>query len=130
MASLPRPSGSGPTAYSLHGGLSQWLYVSPEVVDVTGWTPEELVGNSAAETIAPDDAHVMLAAYQAGVESGEPIRMRYRSRCADGTLRWLELTGRSLRDEDQMRLVMAVRRTSAPDDGRAWWRLEPGQEGS
>lgn len=68
-------------------------YKSPSVEREFGWKPEELVGQSAFDTVHPDDLDRVLAAFRALV-GGETTRIsgRCRYRRADGDYRWISFT--------------------------------------
>ena len=73
----------------------QW--VSPSVVAMLGYRPEELVGQSGAVLVEADDLPVLLAAAEearVGVASSCEIRMRSKS----GDDRWVDATPRPIFD--------------------------------
>lgn len=84
-----------------HDADGTYRYVSPAITELTQWTPNDLLGQTAYEFVHPDDrariadeAHAM--ALQGELDS---IGMVYRFRCKDGTYRWLETLTRPLLSE-------------------------------
>jgi PAS domain S-box-containing protein len=65
-------------------------YVSPSVTTLTGYTPEELVGNSAVATglVHPDDRPVVAAQLADGSLFSEPTVVRWTRK--DGSIVWTE----------------------------------------
>jgi PAS domain S-box-containing protein len=79
-------------------GTCNW--VSPSVTEVLGWVPEEFVGRHVASFMHPDDLAVNMPKFQQIMAEGGArghAEMRYRT--ADGSWRWMSLTGRAMRDE-------------------------------
>ena len=75
-------------------------WVSPSVTEVLGWQPEEFVGRHVIEFMHPDDLATNLPEFQRIMAEGGSrghADMRYRT--ADGTWRWMAVTGRVIRDE-------------------------------
>jgi diguanylate cyclase (GGDEF)-like protein/PAS domain S-box-containing protein len=86
-------------------------HVSPAVETVLGYAPEGLVGSRAWPAVHPDDAGAAQAFHAellAGAAAAASIEVRWRHR--EGTWRWLEVTGRDLRDQPEVRgLVLDAR---------------------
>lgn len=78
-------------------GVVRW--VSPEIEDLSGWTPEELVGAPADVVWHPDDVAAVTALRDRGA-SGETCRGVFRLRHRDGGNRWVELSQRPCRAMD------------------------------
>ncbi len=78
-------------------GVIEWI--SPSVIDVLGWTPEELLGTRSLEFTHPD--HRSTAREIADqVNAGATITGRIQVTCKDGTSRWMARTVRPLLGED------------------------------
>jgi diguanylate cyclase (GGDEF)-like protein/PAS domain S-box-containing protein len=73
------------------GRNSQTVYVSPQVTDVMGYTPEECTASSDLwiKILHPDDRERVLAEDVRTNETGEPFVMEYRRLAKDGHLVWI-----------------------------------------
>jgi PAS domain S-box-containing protein len=72
-------------------------YQSPALTRVTGFTPEELAGESAFDYMHPDDAAVVAVEFQRVLGApGSVGHAGYRFRHKDGSWRHLEAFGRTL----------------------------------
>lgn len=78
-------------------GVVRW--VSPEIEDLSGWSPDELVGAPADVVWHPDDLAAVTALRDRGA-SGETCRGVFRLRHRDGGDRWVELSQRPCRTTD------------------------------
>lgn len=81
------------------GGVLKWI--SPTVVDLLGWTPEDLVGRSTIHLWHPDDPEAAVALSDQ-VYAGEPGRGVFRLRAKDGRYVWIEASLRPFVDENGM----------------------------
>ena len=85
----------------------QFTYVSPSVLQLRGYTPEEVMQQTPEEAVCPGS----LAALQAGMaqafhtlHTGErlpPAYFQIEQPCKDGSTVWTEATGRAMYDELQ-----------------------------
>jgi diguanylate cyclase (GGDEF)-like protein/PAS domain S-box-containing protein len=80
------------------GGVLKWI--SPTVVDLLGWTPEELVGKSTVHLWHPDDREAAVA-LRDHVYATQPGRGIFRFRAKDGQYVWVETSLRPFADEDE-----------------------------
>ena len=90
-------------------------YESPAITELLGYTPEELLGQSAFALVHPDDHAILGEAFQR-VANGEkqvaPVEFRFLHR--DGNWRVLEAIGRSrLDDPDLSGIVVSSRDITA-----------------
>ncbi len=76
-------------------GRFTWL--SPSVQWVLGRRPEDLVGRDSAEHVHPDDLEARRQAIEAAVDGRTAYEARYQH--ADGTWRWLSISGHPLLDD-------------------------------
>ncbi len=72
------------------------LYVSPASTSLLGYTPEEMLEQSAVDIVIPEDRAAKLAAGEAARLTGATTAVRYRVRKKDGTVRWVESLCRSV----------------------------------
>lgn len=66
------------------------LWVSPSLQVLLGWVPEEWIGHSLADFVAPDSV-ATLEQDLLRVAAGEPVIARYGVRTKDGETRWAEI---------------------------------------
>jgi PAS domain S-box-containing protein len=74
-------------------------FFSQRWLDYFGQTREEAMGWGWAHVIHPDDVDRVLANWQAGLASGEPVEQELRCRRADGVYRWFLNRNLALRDD-------------------------------
>ncbi|HOF88606.1 MAG TPA: diguanylate cyclase [Armatimonadota bacterium] len=81
-------------------------YVSPSIARMTGFTPEEVVGHTLTDVLAPASRDRAMRALAEEVEkehaAEDPNRSRVLElelRCKDGAMIWTEVTANFLRDD-------------------------------
>nr|WP_245632570.1 PAS domain-containing protein [Edaphobacter aggregans] len=75
-------------------------FLSQSWLDYFGQTREEAMGWGWAGVIHPDDVDRVLANWQAGLASGEPVEQELRCRRADGVYHWFLHRSLPLRDDE------------------------------
>ena len=67
------------------------LYMSPQVEDLLGISPEEYINSAAVweQWVHPDDRERMSTEYEDFLETGQPETGEYRFRKPDGTTVWV-----------------------------------------
>jgi PAS domain S-box-containing protein len=87
---------------------AELFYISPQIKDVFGFTPEEWTWTPGfwREHIHPEDRERIMQVNRETNETGQPFAVEYRFRRADGTYAWLQ---------DQATLV-------GPVDGQRFWQ--------
>ena len=60
------------------------LYVSDSVKQLTGYTPEEIIGKSIVDFIHPDDSAMFIREFNNSITSGDALRVFYRFRKRTG----------------------------------------------
>jgi PAS domain S-box-containing protein len=75
-------------------------FLSQSWLDYSGETRDEAMGWGWAGTIHPDDVDRVLANWQAGLASGEPVEQELRCRRADGVYHWFLNRWLPLRDDE------------------------------
>jgi len=85
-----------------HDADGTYRYVSPAVRELTGWSPDELLGQNPYEFFHPDDRQRITEESHALALRGELDRVGivYRFRRRDGSHAWLETLTRPLLDAD------------------------------
>ncbi|HEX5849888.1 MAG TPA: PAS domain S-box protein [Rubrobacter sp.] len=78
------------------------VYVSPQVVDIVGYTPEECTENPNLwiEMLHPEDRERVLAEDERTNQTGEPFVMEYRQFAKDGHLVWIRDEATLVRSEE------------------------------
>jgi PAS domain S-box-containing protein len=74
-------------------------YVSSAAYTLTGYPPDELIGQSAYTLIHPADHDRLRSAHAQLLDTGRPQRVVVRLRRKDGTWLWVETIARLVRDE-------------------------------
>lgn len=90
----------------------RFIYASPAVKHLLGYTVEEIVGMSAYDLYHPDDVEdFRLRAPTVNYDRGLYTHT-YRFRCKDGHYTWLESTSRTIRDPEthEIREILVVSR--------------------
>ena len=90
----------------------RFIYVSPAVTHLLGYSVEEIVGMSAYDLYHPDDVEdFRLRAPTVNYDRGL-FPHTYRFRCKDGHYTWLESTSRTIRDPqtNEIREILVVSR--------------------
>lgn len=66
-------------------------YISPRILDLLGFTPEQWIQNTASwfDALHPDDKDRAWEEYEEGRDSGAPWALEYRMRRVDGDYRWI-----------------------------------------
>jgi PAS domain S-box-containing protein len=73
------------------GGQGRWLFVSPQVEVILGFTPEEWMGapDLWCAQLHPEDAPAVLALEEQSRQTMEPIQCEYRLFAKDGRVVWV-----------------------------------------
>jgi len=90
----------------------RFIYASPAVTHLLGYSVEEIVGMSAYDLYHPDDVEdFRLRAPTVNYDRGLYTHT-YRFRCKDGHYTWLESTSRTIRDPEtnEIREILVVSR--------------------
>ncbi len=78
----------------------RFIYASPAVTHLLGFTVEEIVGMSAYDLYHPDDVKDFQERAPSVTYDRGLYTHTYRFRCKDGHYTWLESTSRTIRDPD------------------------------
>ena len=73
-------------------------YVSPAVLSMTGWTPEEYLGKRLEDMVHPGDWDIVKLARERSNAGATGEQVRYRSLKKDGTYQWLDGLASCYRD--------------------------------
>ena len=74
-----------------YGEQGDWLYISPQLERVLGYTPEEWLAHPhpMASFTHPEDLAAVLVEEERSLSFGEPFRAEYRMQAKDGRWRWI-----------------------------------------
>jgi PAS domain S-box-containing protein len=110
-------------AYSCRNDSSWTMtFVSGGVRNLTGYEPEDLVGNRTVaygDLVHPDDRQQVWDEVQAAVDRRQPFRVAYRLLTATGGKRWVQEQGRGVFDENGNLLALEGFVTDVTDRNRA-----------
>jgi PAS domain S-box-containing protein len=84
------------------GPQGRWLYVSPQIRQLLGFSPEEWMSHPELwfRQIHPDDRETVLREETRSRQSGEPLRCEYRMLARDGRLVWFRDEANVVRGPD------------------------------
>jgi PAS domain S-box-containing protein len=84
------------------GRGTDFLYMSPQIEAVLGYSPEEWMADPElfARILHPDDRERVLAEDARTARTGEPFRMEYRHLARDGSVVWMRDEAILVRDHD------------------------------
>jgi diguanylate cyclase (GGDEF)-like protein/PAS domain S-box-containing protein len=90
------------------GQAGEWSYVSPQVADLLGFTPEEWLADPQLwfNQIDSSDRHAALEKEEACRTSGEPLESEYRMRTRTGQTVWIRDEATVVRDDDGRALFL------------------------
>jgi diguanylate cyclase (GGDEF)-like protein/PAS domain S-box-containing protein len=74
-------------------------YISPAVITVLGWHPDELTGHTYHQIVHPEDVTALEAMMESCRESGQTEPLIYRCRKKDGSYAWMEASMRLYHDD-------------------------------
>lgn len=88
------------------------LWVSPAARAVMGYEPDQLIGTRALDLVHPDDLAQAESVRIALTSQGRPVpaSVVMRQRHADGSWRWIESTGRAIRENGVVTGLVTSRR--------------------
>jgi two-component system, sensor histidine kinase and response regulator len=91
--------------YGEHG---DWLYISPQLERVLGYTPEEWLAHPhpMASFTHPDDLPAVREEEERSRASGEPFRAEYRMQAKDGRWLWILDEATPVLDQDDRPFVL------------------------
>ena len=101
---------SVPDLVTVSDATGRSLYASPGAQAQSGYSPDELVGQTPFETIHPDDRDRVAEAFEAGLVSGQPVTLVYRSVGPDGETRSMESVGRGVLGPDGAPYAVVITR--------------------
>jgi PAS domain S-box-containing protein len=88
-------------------------YISPQVFNKSGFTPEEMLGINAFEIVHPDDIEKILENMEKALKDKTSVSLEYRSRHKDGHYYPVSSKGSLIDEEGEVRFIGTVRDISA-----------------
>jgi PAS domain S-box-containing protein len=90
------------------GPKGRWLYVSPQIESILGFSQEEWTSSPDLWhlQVHPDDLTGALADEQRVLDTGQPLDCEYRIRSRDGRVVWIREEAEALRDESGKAMVL------------------------
>jgi PAS domain S-box-containing protein len=85
------------------------LFVSEGVVDLVGYTPEEIVDGDVSygeDVVHPEDRDEVWNQVQTDIEAGRPFEVEYRVETNEGDVRWVWEQGRAIDTEDDGTVIL------------------------
>ncbi|PKH10266.1 MULTISPECIES: diguanylate cyclase domain-containing protein [Planomicrobium] len=96
----------------------EYLYISPSLEDIFGYSPEEYEDKEPFHNVHPEDLEKLYGTLSAAIRSGDICKMRVRVGHRDGHWIWSELHGTPVFENDgnYSHMVMIVRDVSIQKD--------------
>jgi two-component system, sensor histidine kinase and response regulator len=90
------------------GAEGEWLYISPQIERVLGYTQEEWLAHPhpMATFVHPDDLASVWAEEERSQEAGDTFRAEYRMRAKDGRWAWILDEAMAVRGDDGRPFVL------------------------
>ncbi len=91
-----------------YGEDGDWLYISPQLENVLGYTPEEWLEHPhpMASYTHPNDLPGARRAEERSLRTGDPMRAEYRMRAKDGRWVWILDEATAVRDQTGVPFVL------------------------
>ncbi len=105
---------------------SRFIYASPSIEAVLGYSPESLLGSPSHELIHPDDRARIVKSFATMLVDLGTTHNSYRAQHRDGSYRWLETTARTYRTASSKLITVTISRdiTHRVESGRALQQTE------
>lgn len=85
------------------------LYASPAVEILLGYKPEEIINSSVYDLIHQMDVNKVRKVFQFTITKNATGKVRYRARNKDGKFIWLESSGKSVKEDNNIYLQTTTR---------------------
>lgn len=85
---------------SLHAEDGRFLFVSPSCMEITGYTPEELLGRGLDFVVHPEDLPDLYTAIRLVLDGADPPAIVFRVLHRSGEIRWCETKGNLVAPSD------------------------------
>ena len=101
-------------------------YISPIAEEVSGYSPNEIIGRSIVEFMPPEEVPARMDSFGQGL-AGRPVPTEFRLVSKSGEIRWIHTLGRVLREGDRITGYRGVL-TDITDRKRAEGALRDSEE--
>ncbi len=88
-------------------------FISPQVYDLFGYKPEEVIGRRSIQFVHPDDINIIKEAMEKSIKSGEMISSEYRLKHKNGYYVNVASRGRLIKRGDDHKLIAVIRDITA-----------------
>lgn len=97
---------------SEHKPNSEFVYISPSVKKILGYSPEEIEGRTVLEFLHPEDIHKFAptSQYVDALSARDNLIVRYRMRTRQGTYTWLESIVKPIKENGKVTGVISTSR--------------------
>ncbi|MBK7212363.1 MAG: PAS domain S-box protein [Bacteroidales bacterium] len=93
---------------SLHSLRGDFLYITPSVQRLNGYTPEEMMDLGGFHAIHPQDVHLIQDFLGKLSDHQEPIKLQYKLIHKDGHIIWVESISQVIKDENGKPALISV----------------------
>jgi len=83
-------------------------YASPQIYNITGFTPEEIININLAKIVHPEDFKKYVDAIKSAIERGERLSIEYRIRHKNGHYIPISLRGQIIKDKNKLKLIGVI----------------------
>jgi len=83
----------------------KFKYASPQIQNIIGYTPDEVIGLNSGKRIHPDDFERFVKTFKRAIRSGERISIEYRVRHKEGYYVPVSLRGHIFKEKDKYRHI-------------------------
>ncbi len=84
-------------------------YINPQILDLAGYQPDEIIGRNSLEFIHPDDRQEVIKAIDKGIKTGETISIVFRIQHKEGFYVPTFARGRKIEYDNQTRIISTLR---------------------
>ncbi len=86
-----------------------FLYISPQISEILGYTPEEVIGTNAFSYVHPDDLSMLQDIMRRAIRSKEQINAEYRAIHKNKYYIWISAIGNVINYGDKSRIIAILR---------------------
>jgi len=91
-----------------------FTYISPQVYDIYGYKPEEIIGKNIFDFIHPDDQKRVRKTFEKIIEKGYAYNFEFKGRHKDSHFIDLSINGKIIKEGDDFKIIGLVRDITKP----------------